>query len=496
MKNTFKNIRLFQLILILGILLGNTSCENVLQEKPYSFLAKETFYTNAGNAEAAIIGIYNGLVISPKIYGRWYFDFLLLSDDQVTIHRNPLFLQIDNFNLTADHAYLTELWGGIYTVIDRANVAITRIPGIDMDEGKRNSLVAEARFIRASMYFTLVRLWGAVPLSINEVKNEESANVPKASVDEIYKAIIADLEFAEKYLPQKRNSGEFGRVTQGAAKAIFTDVLLTRESWAAAAAKAKEIIESGQYSLLGNFKDIFSVSNETNAEIIYSIIYDGANFGNWMASFSHNGGTDNANCYNGAHVWEVDEKSDMWLNWNNNDPRKIFSVSDKYLSRSGTYKSLYGTANPYPEFGKWNAPRETSTEKCPLNPIIYRYADVLLMYAEALSQANNGPNQAAYDAINMVRRRGYGQTINQTSVYDLQSGLDAITFRNLVIKERSYEFVVEGKRLFDLLRTKQFPQILIDMGKSVNPAAKLFPIPQAEIDANSNLSKEDQNEGY
>jgi len=495
MKNIIKEIRLLPLALIVSMLIGGTSCKNVLDEEVYSFISKENFYQNANDAEAAIYGIYNRLT-NENVYGRWYFDLIHLTDDQVTIHRNPLFIQMDDFNYAADHAYIEDLWTGLYSVINTANVCIGRIPSIDMDEDTKNSYVAEARCIRASIYFTLVRLWGSVPLSLEEVGDEESVNISKKTVDEIYQAIIEDLEYAEKNLPTTRESGDFGRVAKGAARALLTDVLLTREDWSGAAAEAKKIIDMGQYALLDNFEDIFSIDNEVNDEIIYSIVFDGVNQGNWMASFSHAGGTDNVMCYNGAQVWQVDTQSDMWLNWSNSDPRKQFTVYEEYLSRDGTYKSVYNTSRPYPCFGKWNAPDETYTGKCPLNPILYRYADVLLMYAEALSQANGGPDDNTYEAINMIRRRGYGQPISQVSAYDLQPGLSVTAFRDSVIKERSYEFVVEGKRLFDLMRTGQFPQILIDMGKDINTKASLFPIPSAEIEANSALTSENQNDGY
>ena len=248
-------------ILIIGVLVGSFSCDEYLKEEAFSFLAAENFYTNADNAEAAIVGVYNGLVARDKVYERWYWDFIHLLDDQSTIHRNPLFICIDNFNISDDHSYLEQLWGGIYNVINRANVCIDRIPDVEMDEDEKNSLIGEARCIRASMYFVLVRLWGEVPLSLNLVNTEAKANGPKASIDEIYQSIVGDLEFAEKYLPATRVSSEYGRVTQGAAKALLTDAFLTREEWAKAAAKAKEIIDSGNYSLLSNFQDIFSLDN-------------------------------------------------------------------------------------------------------------------------------------------------------------------------------------------------------------------------------------------
>lgn len=494
-----KNLKELNILLVVFslVLFGITSCDQSLQEEVYSFQSKQNFYQSAADAEAAIVSIYSGAT-SNDVYGRFFYDLLNLTGDQATIHRNPTFIQMDNFNYSVDHPYILDFWEGLYRVISRANVAIERIPDIEMQDNLKNSYIAEARFLRASMYFHLVRLWGDVPLSLEEIGDEESAHTPLASVNDIYTTIIEDLEFAEQHLPITREDSEFGRVTKGAAKVILTDVYLTRENWSMAASKAKEIIDSNQYTLLNEFEDIFAVDNEANEEIIHSIIFDGNNVGNFLASFGHAGGPDNAMAFEGAQVWQVDEKSHIWLNWNDQDKRKDYSIYTNYLSESGDTLSVYDTSRPYPAFGKWNAPNETSTGACPLNYIVYRYADVLLMYAEALSQQNGGPNQAAYEAINKVIRRGYGLPINESSDVDLQQGLDAQSFQDSVITERGREFLVEGgKRLLDLMRTNQFPQKLIDIGKdNVNTNAKLFPIPQAEIDANDHLSEEDQNEGY
>ncbi|MCG2462079.1 RagB/SusD family nutrient uptake outer membrane protein [Flavobacteriaceae bacterium F89] len=483
--------------LLIGIFsfMSFLGCKDDLEEETFSFISSKDYYKNASDAEGSINGIY-GSLDDLGLYGRWYFDLLLLTDDQVTIHRNPLFIQMDDFNYDSDHPYITDLWSASYATIKYANVSIDRIPAIDMDAGMKNSLIAEARCIRALMYFNLVRLWGEVPLVLNEVLDENSVANPKGSIGAIYETIIADLSFASENLPLSRPSEDFGRMTKGISKTILTDVQLTLGNWQEAAALAKEIIDSGQYSLQTNFQDIFTESNELNNEIILSIIFDGVTVGNWAASFSHAGGTDNALCFNGAQVWQVDVKSDMWLNWDENDLRKQFSLYEDYLSIDGTFKSVYDTSRPYPGFGKWNAPNETGVGNCPINPILYRYADVLLMYAEASSQANGGPDNEALNAVNMVRRRGYGLSINEISSVDLPQGMDAVSFREAILNERSHEFVVEAKRLFDLMRTDQFPQKLIELGKNIRPSAKLFPIPNAELEANESLSPSDQNEGY
>lgn len=468
------------------------SCEKNLQEEPYSFISKDNFYNNERDAESALLGVYASQT-SEWLIGHWYTILLNLLDDQCTINRGSAHTEVDQFNILPNNSIVNSIWPLIYKTINCANVAINRIPNIEMDEDLKTTYVAEARCIRASMYFLLVRLWGSVPFSLDETTDISSANIVKGSIDEIYSSIIDDLDFADANLPESRPANEFGRVTRWTAKAYLADVYLTLGDWSMAADKANEIIESGMFSLEQNFEDVFKLENEQSKEIIYSYVFDKVYMHNNIASYSHDGGNNNAMCFSGVKVWSVDIHSDMWLNWSNSDPRKALSVGDKYLAKDGKYKPC--TPN-YPEFKKYNAPMETSTTQCPLNIIAYRYADILLMYAESSSQASGGPTLKSYEAFNMVRRRGYQKPIDQISVFDLTPGLNSSAFRDSVILERSHEFVSEMKRIFDLLRTNQYPQILKDMGKNINPAARYLPIPELEIDANSSLSSEDQNEGY
>ncbi len=480
--------------LALLLTLGLPACQDPLKEEVYSFISTETFYKTEDDALAAVVAAYQPF-IADQYYQRMYYQVLELPADQVTLLRNPTFMMVENFNITADHPFMSDLWLGIYRGVNRANTVIDRVSKISMDEGKRATLVAEGHFIRAYNYFNLVRLFGAVPLSVSEVDLVGETDVPKGSVDEIYELIINDLKIAENDLPPTRSGPELGRATRWAAKTLLADVYLTRERWAEAAAKAAEVMASGQHRLLNDFSEVFRESRENNEESIFSIQFNTVN-GHWIASFSHAGGTDNPQCFSGVQVFQVDEKSDMWLNWDAQDGRRGFTVYDKFVNRAGKTVSVYDTPRPTPAFGKYNAPNEPAISNCPLNLHAYRYAEVLLLFAEATSQANGGPNAAAYDAVNQVRRRAYKQPLGQPSAFDLAPGLDAQAFRSAVVKERSYEFVMEGKRLYDLMRTNQFPQILQTLGKSYNPKARLLPIPQAEIDANDALTAADQNEGY
>lgn len=476
-------------------LLTLSSCENQLQEEVFSFVSTDNFYKTAADAQAAVAAIYSAM-LGDGYYARGLYDTCILADDHGTIGRNPTFQAVDNWNITSDHPFIYSLWQDIYSTINRANTAIARVPGIPMDETQRKALLAEAYFLRAYNYFNLVRLWGGVPLSTVEINDRTKVNTPKATPAQIYEQIIADLRIAETDLPLKRANNELGRVTRGAAKTLLAEVYLTHENWRAAADKAAEVMASGEYRLLANFPDVFSVSNENNAEIIFSIQYDGINNGNWFAAFGHGGGTDNPNTSSGLQVWSVETKSDIWTLWDTNDPRRSFTVYDKFINKQGREVSIYNTSRPFPCFGKYNAPNEIANNRCPFNPIVHRYADVLLMFAEATSQANNGPTQAAYDAINQVRRRGYRVPLTTASAIDVPAGLSAAQFRQTVLNERQWEFAVENRRLFDLMRTKQFPAAIIRQGKTAIPNATLFPIPKAEIDANTAISDADQNPGF
>lgn len=489
---SFKNPLLY-IGLCLMFMVGG--CSKNLDESVYSFVTASNFYKTASDAEAAVIAAYQPFT-SDDYFRRNFYNVGLLADDQVMIGRNATFIAVDNFNVTPDHPFHTSLWQQMYLCINRANTGLERIPGIQMDNNRKNILLAECRSIRAYNYFNLVRLFGGVPMPVTEIQSAANTSNPKETIAKIYELITSDLLEAEKSLPVTRPASEFGRFTKAACQTLLSEVYLTQEKWKEAADKAQEVINLNQYQLLPNFKDVFSISNESNAEIIYSIQFDGPTIGTWFASFNHAGGTDNPNCFTGSANWSVDQKSDIWLNWDKRDLRKAASTYDSFTTRTGTRVSVFNYSQPFPGFGKYNAPSEISNGNSPCNPIIHRYADVLLIYAEASSQAAGSPTTASYDALNRVRRRGYGVPINAASPYDYKPGLSAANFRDSVIYERSLEFVIENKRLFDLMRTKQFPAILTKLGKTIRVGATLFPIPLSEMNSNTALKPSDQNAGY
>lgn len=478
--------------LVLAIFMGTFSgCSN-LEEEAYSFLTTDNFYTTQTDAVAAINAVY---AVYPVFYGSQnHYGVTELSADNVKIDRNATFIALDDWTLASDHPFVTSFWNDSYRLISRANIVISRVPKINMDSDLKNQILGEAYFIRAHAYFNLVRLFGAVPLHTTELQGADGISKPRTPVNDVYKLIIDDLNKANISLPVTRDISQFGRATKGASQAMLAWVNLTIKDYEGARKSAKDVIDSGKYQLLSDFEKVFNVSNETNNEIIFSIQYDGTIIANNLASFCHAFGTDNPNCSSGVQVFQVDMASSMWINRNLNEYRTANSVYDQLKLKNGIVTSVYTTTRPYPAFNKYNAPAEAGQGNCPLNPIVLRYPDVLFIYAEADNELS-GPSSTSINMINQIIRRANKLPITVSSVFDISSSVSKDEFREIIIKQRNLEFIMEGKRIYDLLRLNRFKTTLKALGKPAT-AGDLFPIPLSEINANTALTAADQNPGY
>ena len=486
---------LLRCMVLTAIMAGlNTSCKNALDEEVFSFVSASNYWKTASDAESGIIGAYAPFTSGDYFgYNSGYFNITEMASDFVTINRNETFLSLDRWDILSNHPHVANAWNIIYQQIGRANNVIQFVPNIEMDATKKAAIVAEAKFIRAFDYFNLVRLWGSVPMQLNIVVGQETTSLGKSSVAEIYAQIEKDLKDAEGVLPASRTGKEVGRITSGAAKTLLAWVYLTEKKWAEASAKAKEVM--GQYQLLPDYANVFKAENENNAEVIFSIQFDGKTVGNALASFSHAGGTKNPNCFNGVRVWSVDIKSDLWTKWDTQEYRRNFSIYRYLTAKDGTTYDVFDAGGNYPAFGKWNSPAETALAASYVNPIVLRYPDVLFIFAEAECMAKNGPTTETYEAINKIRRRANKLSVDTPAPTVDLAGLSKDAFVEAVFVERGYEFVMENKRIYDLFRTGKFKEKLKAIGKPAT-AGDLFPIPQSELDANSVLSNEDQNPGY
>jgi hypothetical protein len=489
------NIKLIIFLTVISVA-GIYSCKK-LDENPSSAIVASQFYKTASDANSAVNAVYGTLNSDPAgdfpLYGR-QLNLLVEngSDNQVysPSNTNPDVRALGTTTYISSNSRVQKVWQQLYYGINRANIAIDNIPAIQMDTTLRNRLIRESKFIRGLLYFNLVRLYGAVPLVLHNPTtiNPTSLLIGRTSVDSIYLQIVSDLKDATN-LPKSYSGTDLGRATGGAAHTLLAKVYLTRQDWSDALAQLNIVINGGYgYALFPNYYDAFQKATKNGKEHIFS------------AQFETNLGAVNSTQYLSqsfisfnTQTWPIDVPADSSL-------YRLFSATD--TRRAVTfYNSVYNAAtgqtvvysNQYvPYFNKfvdYSLTPLTTQAQSGINYPILRYADVLLMYAEAQNELNGSPTTDAYAAINQVRARA--------NVPDLAGGLSQSDFRDSLFLERRKEFIQEGHRWFDLVR--QGGTALVDAlhkipAKSAASSKNtLFPIPLVETQLNPKLT---QNPGY
>ena len=459
------------------------ACEKNLEEKPLSFLEESNSFNSAADATSALNGVYDRL---KGVYGMTMINLADLNGDECEVREdNGVGNEIHKNLFNSGTGIFDGFYTSSYDVIDRANRVISFVPKITMDEKLRNQIVGEAKFLRALTYFNLVRAFGDVPLVTtisNDVVNVQIARDPS---EKVYQQIIQDLKDAEGVLAAKFTAAtEIGRATAGAAKSILAKVYLTRKDWANAAAKAKEVIDSKTYSLVGDYKDVFLPEKENGSEHIFSIQYSCTlpKYGSAMAEnfaiyFSYP-----INLTGGSY--QVTPRH--VASYLNGDYRKVVTViNDKKIANGTVVASRTG-----PHMDKYWDPQACGASAARNNFLVIRYADVLLMYAEAVNETGS-PTAEAYTAINQVRARAR-KGVATAEPKDL-SGLNQTQFRDAVLQERSWELCFEGHRRWDLLRTGRYIDAMKAVGVISENKHLLYPLPLNEITVNPALQ---QNPGY
>lgn len=475
---------------LLGLSSGCDVLAPDLEEDPETFLVGEEFFRNADDALAATRAAY-GPLHGSGYYGR---DFVVLTELQSDyLDGRGSYVPAGNFQHDSRNVQRIALvWNDIYSSINRANLVIERVPEIAMDEELKTQYVAEARFLRAFGYHHLARLWGAVPLRTEPVPDLDDIDLAshRASVDEVVGQIVADLEFAESNLPDRYDQSDVGRATRWAAKTLLADVYLTHENFAQAAGKAKEVIDADRFSLVevqepDDFLKIFGVDVVDSSEEILSVKFSSAGGGGTeIVAYTHNPAAGHTPV--GYRTLLGNPSSAVLATWHEEDLRRQYNL---YSADPDEHQLL--TADEPELFKKYRDPEGTGDMDVP----VFRYPEVLLIFAEADAMANGGPTPAAYNAVNQVRRRAFGFDPGAPSTVDL-GGLNAAAFRDAVLMERAWEFVIEAKRWFDLVRTDRAIETIQALGEPITEKNLLWPIPSQEIDNNSALSSADQNPGW
>ncbi len=434
----------YLLIIILSSAFGCTT----LEEEPKGLLTPSSFYENQTDLDAGVTAIY-----------RPYMDFFLnaqgsiptLGGDDVTTRlgsNKEDYREFDRFQTTAGNGWLLQHgWGHLYRTVFFANAVIsnyTKTP-----EGTaREQAAAQAFFLRGWAYFQLVRTWGPVPLVISDVTTGEE---PRSPESEVYEQVITDLEFAISNLPPNW-TGEPGRPSAWAAKLMLAKVYLTTAGWplkntanyAKAAELAKDVIDNSGHSLMPTFRDLWLVENDNNIESVLAVQAD--NGGDWGLSnrMPLSVGAPDDDSGNG---WDDYFAEIAFFNEFPEGPRKDDTFKTSFAEGTLTWEQTIQGNPYYSKLTGYSLPQNWQNS---LNPYVLRFADALLMYAEAQNKADGGPNAAAYEALNEVRRRAAGVNDNSVDV----SGLSSDEFHNTVIAEAGWEFAGEWHRWYNLVRNE------------------------------------------
>ncbi|ARS39151.1 hypothetical protein CA265_05475 [Sphingobacteriaceae bacterium GW460-11-11-14-LB5] len=501
--------------LLLAIAVASLSACVKLDENPKSFISPEQFYKTAGDAVSAVNAIYYPMVDNSTgaqpIYNRLFYtglDFLTDDLDAGPGSPNAEVRALAKLTHASTNLRIQQIWTEHYEGINKANIALERIPAIEMDGKLKNRLLGEAKFLRAFYYFNLVRLYGDVPLLLKDQTQLSIAElqVPRTPKEQVYLQIINDLETAAS-LFKAGSGGEAGRATEGAAVALLSKVYLTRRDWANAVKYAEAVITGSYgYALFDDYAQVFLPAYKNGKEHIFSAQIKGSTIstGHLITSSDIRSGVPGLKGSYGNQLAFYTVGSDNFFSlyklYSGKDKRKRVSFVTYYTSPTDgkKYATINAPGDSVPFINKNWDPNYASTGNSDANMNILRFAEVILIDAEAENELN-GPTSKAYTSINKIRKRA--------GLADLTTGLTKDQFRDSVYLDRRLELVGECHRYFDLIRqtgtevTGVGPEgkgILLKNLKLVgktNVAARhyLYAIPQGEIDRNPKLT---QNPGW
>ena len=494
-----KKIILYALLTVLSVF---SSCSSFLKENPTDRLVITNFYSTAKDAQAAVDATYAGL---DALYNRLMYMLADLPTDDMKNGLgmpNPFLQNLEYLRIDAQNTFVGTMWVNCYAGISRANAAMVNIPQITMDNVLKNQRIGEAKFLRALYYFNLVRFFGDVPI-ITKLESINDAMGPRMPKDQVYQLIIDDLTFAESNLPLRKDyaSIDEGRATKGAAKILLGKVYLSKGDYAKSKDKLAEVVGAETtygYGLQPNYADNWNPAKEPGIEAVFYIDYKKAPFinngemGLAGPKYSVPGGNIGVGGSNEADI----PTRELYAQFDAKDTRKSKNFKFDFLNPL-TGKIL---TSSIPLSGKYWLDGILSGLDCDVNMHIIRYADAILMYAEALNETGDQVN--ALTQLNRIRTRAFGSNVGNLSPMTKDD------FKKAVINERRLEFVHEGNRWFDLTRTGTFVQRMKDhsayeasvaeknkteIATNVKDAYLLMPIPQLEIDSNPALK---QNPGY
>jgi starch-binding outer membrane protein, SusD/RagB family len=468
-----------------------TGCTDFLKKDPLGNLTQASFPATPSDALQATNAVYSAL-------RNWYYNsggypiLDIMSDDAYkgsnTNDQLSTVGAYDNFSINTTQDGLDRWWATLYQGIRWANVVIEKVPAIQMDSTLRNRYLGEARFLRGLFYFDMVRAWGGVPKVTTSIP---PLHLGRATSQEIFDLVISDLLYAESHLTKKSEltSSDQGRATSGAADALLARVYLFRRDFVNAETYALKVIQSTEYSLEPNFIDANGVNGNNGVESIFEVGALGVeDFNGGGAQYANTQGVRGSP----NRGWGFNRPSiDLRKSFEPGDPRLKGTIIDLGDIIDGIY--IAGDPDPANDpviirngngdtiniqcYNRkvWTPGNDTPTQWGHHRRLI-RYADVLLMAAEALNE--NAKPSLALGYLNQVRKRARG---GNNSILPDVSVTDINLLRDRILQERRHELAMEGFRFWDLVRTGRAGAVLGPLG-FVTGKNELLPIHQSEID--------------
>lgn len=478
------------------------SCSDFLDKNPLDQISSETFWQNEQEAKMALTGVYSRLRAFTFTHKDTEFDIMA---GDVCGNQGHSIINIAQGNIEPNSGGIVSyIYSNCYAGIGSCNFFLENIEKTPISTEILNVYKGEVCFLRALFYFTLTEHYGGVPLYTSPVTIEE-AKVKQSTKEEVVNQILLDLDFAIANLPDKTYSS--GHAVKGSAMTLKAKVLLHNQKWQESAEIADRIIRDGKFSLYNDFRNLFlSSGQKNNPEIIFSTRYLNPDIysdldirWSWHAVVEPRQElVDAYECADGKPI-DISPLYDP-SNWRlNRDPRLLMTIKafeDSVYNSAGqkvgfNYNAVSATGYSPVKYCNWDALPINYSTQSDQDWILLRYADVLLMYAEARNEVS-GPDASVYDAINKVRDR--------VNMPQLPTGLSKDEMRKRIRNERRVEFALEGIRWGDIKRWKTaetYIPTLVDPGgkrRQFDPAKHyLLPFPQREMDVNDNLV---QNPGY
>ena len=447
-----------------------TSCgDSFFDLEPASSVTIDKVYKTASDYNVAVIGCYAKL----QSQVNFYTECCEYRSDNLSLGAPTAGTQdrydIDHFTEKPSNGILSSYWANFNNNVYRCNLLLDQIDGANFAENLKKQYKGEAMFIRALNYFNMYRIWGGVPATKHVVSAAEALKVAKYSDEQMFDLIAGDLKeiVDNNYLPETYSSADMGRATSGAAKALLGKVYLTFHKWT----EAKDILSQliGKYQLVSPIAQVFDVDNKNNNEIIFAVHFnkeiEGEGHSYW---------------YNLTNASDDTNQTSSLLNtFPTGDDRKDLITYVQVEKNVRLMNKFYDTKSPtFKTVGN--------------DQILLRYADVLLMYAEALNEIQYDASEGslALKYLNAVRQRA---GISNLTVKQLPT---QEKFRKGILVERQREFPYEGQRWFDLVRMGFAKSVMAENGVEIKDYQLLFPIPQQEIEKVGDKSILWQNPGY